>query len=128
MAIANDLESFGDVIQDNILHCAEKRLRLHINISPITIHTLQPVYKKVYESYSNMLKALERKEIAAAEKAVNNKAALAKLAEEAANHLTKRLVASEPNRVAAFKIESDLIEHFLRLNTISRKIARRLIE
>lgn len=126
MAIANDLESFGDVIQDNLLHNAMKRLRLNIQISVITLQTLQPVYKKVCESYDQILQALEHNDQQAAKTAAKSKKDVHKLAEAATSHLTKRLAATEPNRVAAFKIESDIIEHLVHINLLIRRIARNL--
>lgn len=43
-------------------------------------------------------------------------------------YVAKRLVASEPNRLAAFQVETDLIENLKRLNTLTRRIARAILE
>ncbi|SMF57707.1 phosphate:Na+ symporter [Alteromonadaceae bacterium Bs31] len=124
ISVANDLESIADVVQDNLLHSARKRLRLHVKISPITLKTLKPIYKKTVDTYEQMLEALESGNKEHANAAAKSKNGLLQLTDEATSHLINRLVANEPNRVEAFQIESDIIEHLKRINTLTRRIAR----
>ncbi len=124
ISIANDLESIADVMQDNLLHSARKRLRLQLKISPSTLEILKPVYDKALKAYEHMLEGLENDDKLEAKSAVKSKNDVVRLADEAAKHLSKRLIADEPNRVQAFQIESDIIEHFKRINTLTRRVAR----
>ncbi|HBJ36147.1 MAG TPA: hypothetical protein DDZ51_15635 [Planctomycetaceae bacterium] len=61
---------------------------------------------------------------AAAFEAVESKTELNNLADKATSHLAKRLVAYEPNRLAAFKLETDFIENMKRVHALTRRIAR----
>ncbi len=53
---------------------------------------------------------------------------IGRMADEAESHLSRRLTADEPNRLAAFKIESDLIEHLKRVYYFAKRIAKLVIE
>ena len=128
IGIANYLENFGDVIENNLLDDAEKRLRLGIAVSPSTLRMLRPIHEKVCWAFDSALEALRTRDESAARKAVESKAAVNDLADEATAHLAKRLVASEPHRVAAFQFETDIIENLKRLNTLTRRIARAVLE
>ncbi len=124
IGIANYLENVGDVIENNVLIDAAKRIRLGILVSPTTITVLLTVHQKVSWAFDRLLVALRDCDPLAAREAVESKTEVNDLADTAASHLAKRLVAYEPNRLAAFRIESDTIENLKRINTLTRRIAR----
>lgn len=64
----------------------------------------------------------------AAQQAAASKAEVFGVADRAASHLTNRLIATEPNRLAAFQTETEIIENLKRLNTLTRRIARLILE
>ncbi len=128
IGIANYLENLCDVIDENLLDTATKRLRLGIAASPSTVEVLQPIHDKVCKAFQQMLEGLRAGDLEAAGKAIASKAKVNRLASRATGHLAKRLVASEPHRLAAFQIETDIIEDLKRINTLTRRIARVLIE
>ncbi len=123
-AIANYLENVGDVIENNVLTDAVKRLRMGVTISPATIEVLRTVHLKVCWAFARATEALRNADPQAAQDAVESKTAVNELAEKATAHLGKRLIAYEPNRIAAFKVETDIIENLKRINTLTRRIAR----
>jgi hypothetical protein len=55
---------------------------------------------------------------------VESKASVFGLADEASAHIVNRLVADAPQRIETFQIETDIIEIYRRLNTLTRRIAR----
>ena len=124
IGIANYLENVGDVIENNVLIDAVKRTRLGVVVSPATIEVLSTVHKKVCLAFERSLEALRDGDQVAAHDAVESKTEVNALAERATSHLAKRLVAYEPNRLAAFKVETDIIENLKRINTLTRRIAR----
>jgi phosphate:Na+ symporter len=128
IGIANYLENVGDVIENNVLTGAMKRIRLAVVISPSTIDLLSNVHIKVCRAFDRSLDALRDGDHAAAQDAVESKAEVNELAERAASHLARRLVTYEPNRLAAFTVETDIIENLKRINTLTRQIARVLIK
>lgn len=124
IGIANYLENVGDVIENNVLIDAVKRMRLGVVVSPATIEVLSTVHEKVCWAFDRSLDALRDGDQVAANDAVESKTEVNELAERATSHLAKRLVAYEPNRLAAFKVETDIIENLKRINTLTRRIAR----
>jgi len=50
------------------------------------------------------------------------------LALAAENHLANRLVAEEPNRLATFRIESEIIEYLKRVYYFAKRIAKVVAE
>ena len=47
-----------------------------------------------------------------------------RLADAAELHLTRRLAADEPNRLAAFRLESEVIEYLKRMYYFAKRIAK----
>jgi len=127
IAIANYLENVGDVVENNVLADAMKRIRLGVIVSPSTIGVLRTIHEKVCWAFERALDALRDGNHGAALEAVESKMEVNALSEKATSHLAKRLVAYEPNRLAAFTVETDIIENLKRINTLTRRIARVLI-
>ncbi len=128
IVIANYLEAFADVIEGNIVDLAEKRLDLGLAVSPSTIRVLEPLHRQICINFDLMLGALKSGDQEAAAKVAHKKKVVKKLAEDATEHLARRLIADEPNRLAAFQVETDIIESLQRLNALTRLVARQLEE
>ena len=97
-------------------------------VSPSTIDVLRTIHEKVCWAFERALDALRDGNQSAAHEAVESKTLVNELSEKATFHLAKRLIAFEPNRVAAFTVETDIIENLKRINTLTRRIARVLIK
>lgn len=123
-AMANYLENVGDVIENNVLTDAVKRIRMGVTVSPATIEVLRTVHQKVCWAFDRAIDALRDGDPLAASDAVESKTDVYDLAEKATAHLAQRLIAYEPNRLAAFKVETDIIENLKRINTLTRRVAR----
>jgi phosphate:Na+ symporter len=71
---------------------------------------------------------LAKSDLTAAREAIESKSKVNELSEVATSHLARRLGAYEPNRLAAFKVETGIIEDLRRINTLTRRIARAVLE
>jgi phosphate:Na+ symporter len=127
VGIANYLENIGDVIDKNLMENARKRIASNIGVSPSTMAVLRPIEQEVLQAFGQALTALETGDRSSALEAIESKEKVNQLADVATEHLAKRLVASEPNRLTAFKIETNVIENLKRLNTLTRRIARTVL-
>ena len=76
------------------------------------------------QAYDKALTSLATGDREDALEAIESKEVVNDLAKEATAHLAKRLVADEPGRLAAFQIETDIIENYRRINVYSRRIAK----
>lgn len=128
IGIANLLENIGDVIEKDLLDVLHKRTVAGLTISESTRAKLRPIAEEVAAAFAKTLAALESGDTAAAVDAIESKEAVSALAEEANAFIAKRLVADEPHRLETFRIETDIIDNYRRLNTYTRRIARAILE
>lgn len=126
--ISNNLESIGDVIETNLVDAGLKRLELNVAISNTTLELLQPLHDQVNDAFRSVLRALDTEDRDSAQHALESKQSVFELADRINLHLTRRLVADEPNRLATFQVETEIIEHYKRLNTLTRRMARATLE
>ncbi len=128
IGIANYLENTGDVIQNELVVEARSRIRNSVVISPATVNVLRPLHEKVVWAFGRAMQALAASDLTAAREAVDSKEIVNELSSAATSHLARRLGAYEPNRLAAFKVETGIIEDLRRINTLTRRIARSVLE
>jgi phosphate:Na+ symporter len=124
VGIANYLENIGDVIEKDLLAIVGKRNRKSLTISESTATELRALATEVCEAFDQALMALETGDPDDALDVLESKKAVSALAEEAAAHIARRLVADEPDRLDNFQIETEIIETYKRFNTLTRRIAR----
>ena len=128
VGIANYLENVGDVIDKEMLAIAAKRRNKSLVISAKSQDMLQGIADEVRRAFDLALAAVESGDPAIALEVFESKEAVIALTEEASLHIAKRLVAEEPHRLATFQVETDIIELYRRLNTLSRRVARLSID
>lgn len=128
LMIANHLETTGDIVDKNLMEVGRKRLEQHITISDTTRARLEELHGKVCRAFDDVVTAIESGDVDLARKVVATKADVNAAADEIMQHLAERLVAREPNRLASFSVEADIVENLKRLNNLTRRIARVVIE
>lgn len=128
IAVANYIENMGDVVETNLVANGRERLEKNLTISESTLELLGPIHEKVCWSIETALEALAEQNVEKAESVARSKKDFNDLADDARGHLSKRLVADEPNRLEIFRIETDIIESFKRIHTLARRIADVVIE
>jgi phosphate:Na+ symporter len=124
IGIANYLENMGDVMEANLVTAAKKAQKLQVVVSQETRQMLKPLHAKVVESFQDMLTSLKNGDAVKARNVVDSKTSVNRLANRATTHLISRLIADQPNRLATFRFETDIIEGLKRLHTLIRRIAR----
>jgi phosphate:Na+ symporter len=82
----------------------------------------------VSDALGTALSAAMDKDAGAADRVVKMKREVNRLATQAARHQAQRLVAKEPNRLPAYAVERDILEHLKRVYYFSKRIARRVRE
>ena len=120
----NSLESIGDLIERNLVPLGRSRLADSVRISQATRDVLGGVHLSVVMAFDAALLAVTQRNADAGSKVLSMKPNLKDQAEEARQHELKRLVASEPNRVVAYSIEIDFVEHLMQIFYFCRRMAR----
>jgi len=124
MAAANGLETIGDTIETNLVGRGRARLAAGITISPATRKVLEEFHGAVARALDLALLAITQRNADAARRVVRMKGEINDLADSAAMHEAKRLVAEEPNRIEAYSIEVDILENLKRIYYFSKRMAR----
>lgn len=122
--ITNDLEQIGDRIAAGLVRSAHKRLDENVTISAKTRKILTKYHKTVLKVLDGALEAVAREDQKLAKKTSALKRNITELGEMAARHGVERLTADEPNRLATYTREIEVIEILDGIYRIARRIAR----
>jgi phosphate:Na+ symporter len=124
LAAANHLESIGDMIETNLVNAGRERLRLDLTISTGTEAVLEALDRRVSWSVGRAIDALVDNDRRFAEEVTHSKSEFNRLCGDAEKHLSQRLSADEPNRLAAFRLESEILEYLKRMYYFAKRIAK----
>jgi len=128
MAVANHFENIGDMVETNMVEAGSARLERSVQMSQPTQELLNALHNKVCWTVEGAMQALVESDQQLAEEVMAAKLQINQLAMEAENHLANRLVAEEPNRLATFQIESEIIEYLKRVYYFAKRIAKVVAE
>ena len=128
LAAANYFESIGDMIETNLVEAGHSRLEDSLEISSQTRELLRGLHEKVQWSVDRATEAVASQDRAVALEVLSAKAEINRLAAEAESHLAARLAAAAPNRLAVFRLESELVEALKRVYYFAKRIARLVVE
>jgi phosphate:Na+ symporter len=120
----NDLENIGDVIETNLVSVGQSRIDKALVISSGTRKVIEAFHAKITHGFDAALMAVSQKNEEAAWRVIELKAEIDRLEDDAAVHRAQRLVAEEPNRLAAYTIETDILANLKRVYTFSERMAR----
>lgn len=124
MGAANDLESVGDLIEARLSILGLERLDHGIVVSEGTSALIADFHGIVTRALDGALVAVTQKNEEAAQHVIEIKQELLALVERARLHTQQRLVADEPNRLVAYRIECDMLDNLGAIYHFSRRIAR----
>lgn len=124
MTVANYIESIGDMIETNLVEAGSERLKQNVEISRTTRELLQSLHDEVLWAVERAVYALTAADSIPAEEVMAAKTKINLLANEAERHLSQRLIADEPNRFDAFRIESEIVEYLKRVYYFAKRIAK----
>jgi phosphate:Na+ symporter len=127
MEAANDLESIGDIIETNLVTLGLSRIEDGVRISDATRKVIRDFHVQVGKAVDAALQAVTQKSESAAMLVLDMKGAIGGLADSAAEHQTRRLVAAEPNRLSTYTIEIDILDNLKRIYYFTRRMARAAI-
>jgi phosphate:Na+ symporter len=127
MEAANDLENIGDIIETNLVNLGLSRIEDGVRISDATRKVIRDFHAQIGKAVDAALQAVTQKNENAAMFVLDMKARINALSDAAAEHQTRRLVASEPNRLSTYTTEIDILENLKRVYYFSRRMARAAI-
>ena len=123
IAAANYIENISDVVQKALVTEGRERLARGFQVSPETREILVPLHEQCCRAVEVALQALAEDDAGKARAVADSKKTFNDLAEKARSHLVRRLSADVPDRLTAFRLETDIIENLKRIHTLGRRIA-----
>jgi phosphate:Na+ symporter len=127
MSAVNDLENIGDIIETDLVLLGNKRIEQDVAISESTRAVLENLHETITLSVELALKAVEEYDQKAAQEVVARKGDINQFMESAAIHEAKRLVAEEPNRLAAYTLEMDILEKLKRIYYFAKRMSKEIL-
>ncbi len=124
MEAVNDLENIGDIIETNLVALGRRRIEHHISVSESTVRVIRGFHQSVTRGVDAAVQAVTTKSQDAAEAVVQMKKEINRLADAAAAHQAQRLVAGEPDRLPAYRIETDVLQNLKRIFYFAKRMAR----
>ena len=127
MSAVNDLENIGDLIETDLIHLGHDRIDKGVSISLATQEVLTKLHKTVSDAFDVATTALMEENFTAAQQVISMKMETDELADSASRHQVKRLVADEPNRLAAYALEIDIIGKLKRIYYHANRMANSIV-
>jgi len=124
MEAANDLEAVGDIIETNLVVQGFGRLDAEVIVSDVTQEVLTTFHKTVLRGLDLALQAVSQRSERAALAVVEMKAEVRQMMDSASLHEAQRLVANEPNRLEAYRLEVDMLKNLERIYYFSKRMAK----
>jgi phosphate:Na+ symporter len=127
MAAANDLENIGDIIETNLVSLGRRRIEDGVSISAATWEVINQFHSATAEALGHAVTAVTQDNERAANEVIDMKGRINLLADSAALHEAKRLVAEEPNRLSAYAVEMNMLENLKRIYYFCKRMARSVV-
>ncbi|MDH4116060.1 MAG: Na/Pi cotransporter family protein [Acidimicrobiia bacterium] len=124
MEATNNLESIGDIIETNLTALGFARIEEGIHVSNETKVVLAEFHRAVQEAVDLAMVAVTQRNREAAERVSAMKNEINSLERTASAHQAARLVAEEPQRLEAYRLEMDFIANLKRIYYFAKRTAR----
>lgn len=124
LATSNYMENIADMVETNLMEIGRERLDSGLVISDATKQLLDHFHEEVSLQVSEAIDALITNDHIAARRVIGAKPRMSQLAAEAEGHLSRRFSADEPQRMVAFRLESEIIEYLKRMYYFAKRIAK----
>ena len=124
LAAANYIENIGDMIETNLVDAGRERLAADLHFSQATEEVLSALNTEVVWATERAIRALVANDKDVARKVAEAKEEINRMATTAEDHLSRRLAADEPHRLAVFRLESEIMEYLRRMYYYAKRIAK----
>jgi len=128
MEALNSLENIGDVIETNLVALGLNRIESGVSVGDATAEMLTGFHSAVRRALDASLQAATQRSTRAAAAVRTMKSEINQLADAASRHQARRLVADEPDRIAAYTLETDVLQNLQRIYYYTRRMARTVLK
>jgi len=123
----NNVEAIGDIVETNMVQIGFHRIDQNIIPSESTREVLTDLHASVLEAFDTAMDALTAGDQNLALTVSEMKEDITSQVRAAGVHEAQRLVADEPHRVEAYRLETDLITALNRIYYFTKRTAREVL-
>jgi phosphate:Na+ symporter len=123
-AATNAIEAIGDIIETNLVALGRDKISASIEVSPETRELIEQYHQSVVDALELALIAVTQKDAESARSAKKMKSSIRDYEDEALERQSERLIVDEPNRIATYRFETDVMTNLKRVHHFIRRIAR----
>ena len=127
MEAVSNLENIGDIVETNLVVLGQDRIRDKIDVSATTQEVLNGFQTAVCKAVAAAIQAVAQSNERSAQVVTGMKDEINRIAESAASHEARRLIASEPNRILAYTLEVEIIEKQKRIYYFAKRMAKSVL-
>lgn len=127
MEATNNLEAIGDIIETNLVQLGLSRLEQDLVVSVESREFIEDFHDEIRDAFDLAMLAVTQKNEAAAQRVSAMKSHINSMAKQADTMEAGRLVSDDPNRVALYAFETDVVAHLKRIYWFTRRTARAAI-
>jgi phosphate:Na+ symporter len=120
----NALEAIGDIVETNLVSLGHQKIDKSVEVSAETRDLIEDYHRSVVQAFELALVAVTQKDESAARQVVRSKKVINREEADLLQQFSDRLVVDEPNRVATYRFEIDVITALKRVYYFTRRIAR----
>jgi len=124
MAVANHLETIGDLVQDDLVDLGRKRVRDQLVISDATRAKLLALHAHVADQLDAAVRAVVNEDPALRNQVRAGKTEMERLLASASAHQAARLVADAPQRLEVYALETEIIDRMHRIYYHARRLPK----
>jgi phosphate:Na+ symporter len=128
VSVANVIDNVGDTVATNLVGLGRERLEARVELSAATVEAFGPMRDAVRDAFRKAVDSVRNQDVEVADEVIAMKGKVKTLARDLKVHLGQRITAAGPDRVTAYRIESDAVEILHRLYYFSRRIAKAVVE
>jgi phosphate:Na+ symporter len=123
-AATNAIEAIGDIVETNLVALGRDKISASIEVSPETRELIEQYHQSVVDALELALIAVTQKDAESARSAKKMKSSIRDYEDEALERQSERLIVDEPNRIATYRFETDVMTNLKRVHHFIRRIAR----
>ncbi|MBP8787826.1 MAG: PhoU domain-containing protein [Candidatus Dechloromonas phosphoritropha] len=127
MEAVGNLENIGDIVGTNLVALGHDRIRDKVEVSAATQQVLNGFQEAVGKAVAAAIQAVGEGNERAAQVVTSMKSEIRRIAESAAAHQARRLVAGEHNRLPAYTLKIKIIEMQKRIYYFAKHMAKTVL-
>ena len=127
MSIAAYFESIGDTLETNLVHAGRERIRHRLVVSDETRAVIGELADKVHWAVQVAALATEQDDPRVALEVIEAKGEVNSIVDAAERYLARRLIREAPQRLATYRMETELIENLKRVYYFAKRIAHTVV-